>query len=64
MSWARACDIPLITVHDAYAVPIEYERPTEQAMEMAWSVVMDNAKSDGNLLQKARERAPLMYVSK
>lgn len=61
MAWAMAHDVPLLPVHDAYAVPERYEAMTEQAMGMVWDVVMRDARDRNDLLKKACSRASLMY---
>lgn len=61
MSWAMAHNVPLIPVHDAYAVPARYSSITYESMSMVWEVVMNGALQRNDLLKKARERAPAMY---
>lgn len=61
MGWAMAHDVPLLPVHDAYAVPAQYERNAHESMLIVWGVVMREAKERNVLLRKARERAPIMY---
>lgn len=61
MAWAMAHEIPLLPVHDAYAVPERYEAMTEQSMGMVWDVVMKGARDRNDLLKKASSRASLMY---
>lgn len=61
MGWAMAHDVPLLPVHDAYAVPAQYERNAHESMLIVWRVVMREAKERNVLLRKARERAPIMY---
>ena len=61
MAWAMAHNIPLLPVHDAYAVPAEYEVQTECSMSIVWELVMKEARQRNDLLEKARSRAPLMY---
>ena len=61
MSWAMAHNVPLIPVHDAYAVPARYSSITYESMSIVWEVVMNEALQRNDLLKKARERAPAMY---
>ena len=63
MAWAMVYEVPLLPVHDSFAVPKRHEAVTEHAMQMSWKVVMKEAAT-GDILIKAAERAPAMYALK
>lgn len=59
MSWAMG--VPLLPVHDSFAVPKPWAEETERAMQMCWKVVMRDARASGDLISKAGARAPAMH---
>lgn len=61
MSWAMALGVPLLPVHDSFAVPKRWAEQTEYSMQMCWKVVMRNARESEDLISKASARAPVMY---
>ena len=61
MSWAMAIGVPLLPVHDSFAVPKPWAEETERAMQMCWKVVMRDARASGDLISKAGARAPAMH---
>jgi hypothetical protein len=61
MFWAMALGVPLLPVHDSFAVPKQWEEETERSMQMCWKVVMRDARASGDLISNAGARAPAMY---
>ena len=60
---AMAMDIPLLPVHDSFAVPRRFGEVTEHGMKMAWKVVMEESAANDNLLEKAAvERRLCIYL--
>jgi len=47
MDWAVAEDVPLLAVHDAYAVKESDEERTYEYMQHAWNMTILEAKVDG-----------------
>ena len=63
MDWAVTEDVPLLAVHDAYAVKESDEERTYEYMQHAWNMTIQEAKVDG-FIESTEYTVPLVIARK